>query len=770
MKRTLILILICFIVTIFVSCSGKDKNPPQEETTDIVTGLHDITRNGITCTVDYDTGMVKKVATGDVSLSLEGICIDVGFDGEYVFQQLGYMTFENANTWELPKIWARRKELPDGIEVAITEMTNGFDVDMRLEPLTVTYRYEMLDDALKLDAFFKVSVDTDANADKNNVTNADSDENQQDGNQQNENQPDVPHLINGVAFILKGIEDYKKVSSTFEFPGSTPGGRIGFANYSRYVVTATDYACPVVQLRDGDDFQNILFVNEHEKWSAGAYSNDEEQPCVVFLSATEAYIKAGEVVGVGSMYLPLTGRDGDPYLSVQEFWAQLSYHNPEDSVNDGPVYSCHPYGTMDTNYFNRWTLDEYAGQLADIADMGFKNVWLLPIFWHTGGNVYEPIDQAVINERYGGEEGAAAFIDQAHSLGLRVLFDLVPHGPRPVYEFAKVHDDWVSKDKEGNNQIEWECVSFDYNNQGYYDYTVSFINRYARELGLDGARIDCAMGGLSNWQPVSGLRASSSGLMGGVNITKAVKEGFVSGGITPILLPENFHPIPYYAQYTDIFYDMPLYRMMHNLNHKDISDAEYVKALSMWLDAEGKTSVKGQVKLRFLGNHDTVTWTFDAERPQTLYGVNKAKALWSALSFIDGVPFIYQGDEDPETYGLQGENLKRFFRDTFAARATYLPMGYGTTYIDSGSPVFAFLRHDEGGNDVKLVLVNLSEEENAFDIDGYVNNEYINKGNNKLPLEENGLWKVVYELYETRMADGIVVVPAYGVVIMGMGN
>jgi len=372
---------------------------------------------------------------------------------------------------------------------------------------------------------------------------------------------------------------------------------------------------------------------------------------------------------------------------------------------------------MDTGYFNKLTLQEYSQHLERIAAMGFKNIWLLPVFYHTGSNVYEPIDQGVIDARYGGEEGAAIFIEKAHKLGLRVMFDFVPHGPRPVYPFAKEHDDWISKKRDGSNQIEWECVSFDYNNPEYYRYNLELAAYYAGNLGLGGARIDCSMGGLSNWQPVEGYRPSSSGLAAGINVTRAIREGFIQSGKAPIILPENFHPNPAFASYTDVFYDMPLYRTMHNLHHAKITETEYVQTLQHWLEAERKTSVKGQVKLRFLGNHDTVSWTFDAQRAQSLYGVKKAKALWSILSLIDGIPYIYQGDEDPASYKLQGENLEEFFSRLFAARSQHLPDNYDISYIYTDTPVFAFTREDEDGKDCKLVLINLSENSNSFKLE-----------------------------------------------------
>ena len=367
---------------------------------------------------------------------------------------------------------------------------------------------------------------------------------------------------------------------------------------------------------------------------------------------------------------------------------------------------------MDTGYFNRLTLAEYAQTIDSVADMGFDAMWLLPVFAHSGDNVYEPTDQGIIDKRYGGEQEAAVFIDRAHTLGMKVLFDFVPHGPRPVYSFAKEHEDWVSKKKDGSLQIEWECVSMDYNNPDYAAYNQALAAYYAKDLGLDGARIDCSMGGLPNWDNAQGLRASAAGLQAGVTVVSSLREGFKEGGADVLLLPENFHPSPAYASVTDVFYDMPLYRCLYDLNQRGLSGREYAAAVTEFLNAEHQSSVSGQLKLRFLGNHDTVTWTFDAQRAQTLYGTEKAKALWMMLGWIDGVLYIYQGDEDPATYHLEGENLEAFFTDLIAAKREYLPNTLDTEYLQTGSAVFACRRFDE--NTSRLVLVNLSDAETTY--------------------------------------------------------
>ncbi len=643
--------------------------------------------DGISVVINKNTGMVTQISGADTSLSLEGVVVDAGLDEKYLFEQLGYKSLDSLATYELPLLWLKRKELPDYAVTSITAQTDGFTVAIGIEDYTVTYHYRISNQALSVDASLSTS-------------------------------SKEPVLVNGVAFLVRGIEGYSLSDTTFEFPGSTPDGRIPFSDSSHYRATVSDYSAPVVQIADASHYHNILFVNEVEKWTSGCYFDEAERPCAAFLSAAEGYISADSPMEIGTLYLPLPKTGEDAYASVSGFWSALGYHTPENSAADtlSAVYSGHPYGTMDTGYFNQLTLGEYAQSLQDIADMGFSAVWLLPVFQHTGDNVYEPIDQGLIDARYGGLEEARAYIEEAHAQNIKVLFDFVPHGPRPVYPFAKEHEDWVSKDQNGNNRIEWECVSFDYNHPEYYDYTIDLAKYYAETIDLDGARIDCSMGGLPNYFSAAGLRASASGLQGGVNIVKAIREGFAAGGKTPLLLPENFHPSPAYASCTDVFYDMPLYRCMYSLNHAGLSDAEYVSRLAHFLSVEQAVSVAGQKKLRFLGNHDTVTWTFDAERAQTLYGTGRAKALWMAIGWIDGVLYIYQGDEDPAAYHLEGENLTDFFTQLLSAKESFLPQDYATRYLDTQTPVFAFYRYDTESGDARLVLINLSDTTQSYSL------------------------------------------------------
>lgn len=680
MKRFFCLLLALFLVVGMTACADKK---PVFSDFEKDGELLKLTRGDITVTLDPASGMVKAVESSYDSVKMDGILIDPGIDGSQLFNQLGYKDLSGLATYEIPTFYPKMKDLPAYTVSTVAANEKGFSVVLTLDTYTITYNYTVFPSGIGLDAVLSTTGDA--------VT------------------------VNGVGFLVRGIEGYDLSKATYEFPGSTPAGKIAYSASTRYKATASDYCAPAVVLSDGSKSGSVLFVDKVEKWTTGSFFDKDEKPCVGFLAAVEGWLEREKPMEVGTLYIPLEKDGVSSYKTVSDFWTELGYHTPTDTTATKDlvaIYSAHPFGTMDTGYFNRWTLDQYAEKLDAIADMGFDAVWLLPVFSHTGSNVYEPIDQGVIDKRYGGIEAAKVFIDRAHALNMSVLFDFVPHGPRPQYSFAKEHDDWISKDINGNNRIEWECVSMDYNHPDYYAYNQALAKYYASEIGLDGARVDCSMGGLPNWYSAAGLRASAAGLNAGLAVVTALRDGFKEGGADVLMLPENFHPSPAYAPVTDVFYDMPLYRAIYNMKWKNYSETEYVSHLTQYLTAEHESSVAGQLKLRFLGNHDTVTWTFDAARAQKVYGTEKAKAMWKAISWIDGVMFIYQGDEDPATYHLEGENLESFFKELIAIKREYLPNTLDTEYIRTGSPIFGFYRFDD--TTTRLVLVNLSESAQTY--------------------------------------------------------
>lgn len=650
-----------------------------------------LTGKGINIELDKSTGQPICLQDRDMSVSKPEIYVDVGCDGKMEAGFLDFDCLDDKRTWELPIIRPIDGGDRSWTFTGCDERDGIARAAYRTKKLEITVTYGIRPGNICISAQLR------------NIT-------------------DKRQIINGAAFMIR--DNGANQTTAFEFPGNVPCGLFAFRDLKEGQIIETGLVNPVIHTNTERKNLNILFLDDQEKWGTGVYRRGKNQINFVNFAAVESYLEPDETLSCGNIYLQLIG-EHDPYLPVRELYESLGYMRPQNGVSDGVLYSCHPAGTMDSDfpYTSGYMGDdfpyhgsmyEYADELDRLKSMGIDHVWVLPIFEHLDRGVYSPTDQSVIDERYGGDEAVRYFCDRAHQLGMTVLFDYVPHGPQLGDPLAAKHMEWCSKKRDGEPQTEWECVSFDMANPDYQRYTKDMVRDHVRRFGIDGARIDCAMGGLSNWEPYDGNRPSNSNLNGGVAISRSIREAFVEEGKIPTVVPENFNPVPFYYPYTDLFYDMPLYRTLYELEKGGISPEEFAGSLTRWLNAELLTTPEGYHKMRFLGNHDTVSWVFFKTRAPKVYGVDKAKALWALISLIDGVPMLYQGDEDPKLYNGEGPELREFFSGLFGARKKYLGNKYSMEYEFTGTSVIAFNRSYNGSN--KKILINMSPDRAAYHI------------------------------------------------------
>ena len=513
--------------------------------------------------------------------------------------------------------------------------------------------------------------------------------------------------LNGFTFdaVLDNVE-----GARFRFPANVPHGSFCASELEELTtVQAGLVNFAVVYDSLSGPLLSILFIDEEEKWGTGIWRQANEIH-TAFCAHMEANIGPGETIEVGTMYIKPCIKGVSQLNDIRGFVEQLGFMpTTGGSETSGLMYSCHPYGTMDAGFKSlNEDLFKFAERLPGLLSMGVNYLWLLPVFDHNEDGVYHSNDQDIIDKRYGGEEAARFFGEKAKELGITLMYDYVPHGPHPSHPLALGNPDWCSKKRDGTQHIEWNCVSMDYNHHGYLEYTKNLATGHARRFNVSGARIDCAMGGLSNWQPLPGKRPSSSSVSAGVKISKAIRDGFLQEGLKPLCLPENFNPIPPYYPVTDVFYGFNLYRVFCEIEPLFKPDpAKYASSLMAWLKDESELMPEGMGKLRFLGNHDTVSWVWQKRRATEIYGTEGAKAMWALIALIDGTPMIYQGDEDPKLYNNpSGPNLVDFFTELFEARKKVAPLK-GTEYIETGTPIFAFTR---GGKYLALINLGGSEE------------------------------------------------------------
>ncbi len=638
----------------------------------------------ISCQFD-EAGRLIYIGHDNLTLPFSGLGFDFGCEEKMAIGLLEYESMLEFRTWNLPDIRPTGKRF-DRIPLSVETSERSLIAHYRLAQTDVDVVYTLCDRCLKADIrILNTCEDT--------------------------------LYLNGCAFVL-GLSATAGV--TFDFPGNAPISHYTASELSEREVIQTGLVNFAVHTQLPGGSLNVLFIDDTEKWGCGVYREADETK-YVYNAALEIDLHPGEICKVGTLYmLPTTLDEGNPYLKIRALVDELGYRATTQGIHDGVMYSCHPAGTMDAGFPRKDDLFRYAQGLPMLKKMGIDHVWLLPVFEHNENGVYHSNDQSVIDKRYGGEDGCRYFCDKAHDLGMTILFDYVPHGPAPQFPVATENPTWPSKRRDGSLQDEWSCVSMDYNHPGYQEYTTKLVHDHVARFGVDGARIDCAMGGLSNWRPYANNRPSGNSVLAGVHITQAIRNGFLRGGKQSFILPENFNLIPNYYACTDLFYGMNLYRAFVELEHYLKDDpATYVSLLTDFLEREAWVTPSELHKLRFLGNHDTVSWVWQSARAVDCYGTGGAKALWAVISLIDGVPMLYQGDENPAIYGHEGENLTAFFTKLFADRKQHLPAGNLTNYLHTGTPVMAFVRQPQQttasryanrGKDSVLVLVNLSGE------------------------------------------------------------
>ncbi len=635
--------------------------------------------NGIKCEFD-ESGSLLRILRGEREIPFAGLRFDIGCNEKNLTNLLEYDSLLENQTWDLPKI----RPVPGGYRAPaareVRREEGSLTVTYDLFPLAFSLEYRISGDALAVTAVV-------------------------------ENKSDAAAYLNTLTLDAP-VPAAKDVS--FDFPCNTPASVCSTNSLEPWEAVSSGLINFAVHSKTSQYEWNALFIDEVEKWGCGVFHDGWLTHCV-YTAHLEADLEPGKTLSCGTLYLQPV--EGNPYLQIRNFVESLGYRPAPDGIRSGVMYSCHPSGTLDSDFPLRQDLYAYAGYLETLRNMGIDHVWLLPIFDHGKENVYHSTDQAVIDARYGGDEATKYYVDEAHRLGMTVLFDYVPHGPSADHPLAKNHPDWCSKRRDGSLHNEWDCVSMDYNHPDYQEYTTNLVYDHVKRFGVDGARIDCAMGGLSNWRPYNGNRPSADSVQAGVNITEAIREGFLKGGKKPLNMPENFNPIPPYYHCTDVFYGMNLYRAFVELEPLLKSDpAEYAAKLTRWLEVEKLTTPEHYTKMRFLGNHDTVSWVWQSKRAVDSYGEGGAKALWAVISLIDGIPMLYQGDEDPSIYLAKGPKLTDFFTRLFHDRKEYLGESDVTEYLYTKSPLMAFLRREKKD---RLVLVNLSGEAQSFSTEAY---------------------------------------------------
>ena len=157
------------------------------------------------------------------------------------------------------------------------------------------------------------------------------------------------------------------------------------------------------------------------------------------------------------------------------------------------------------------TIKAAASRLEHVAALGVDIIYLSPFFeadddmdrsawseWQIRSgmnnpkNPYRICDYFKIDPEYGDEADLKEFVDKAHRLGLKVIFDLVYMHCGPS-KFVKEHPTFVQRDENGKIiSSRYKFPYLDYNNPELREYMWSNMMYWVERFDVDGYRCDVA--------------------------------------------------------------------------------------------------------------------------------------------------------------------------------------------------------------------------------------------------------------------------------------
>lgn len=307
---------------------------------------------------------------------------------------------------------------------------------------------------------------------------------------------------------------------------------------------------------------------------------------------------------------------------------------PPEWFAKGSIYQINP-----RTFSREGTLRAIIEALPELAELGFKVVYLCPIFeeddsadpafWssrqkksNTGNpkNPYRINNFFKIDPEYGSADDLRELISKSHELDMRVMLDLVYLHTGPNSPILKTHPEFACQDKNGKIKCsEWNFPHLDFNCGGLKEYLWSNMVYYISEFDADGFRCD------------SGDQVPLDFWEEGKRRIRLVKPDAV-------MLNEGSR-WNYLLQAFDATYCFDWHETLYGI----FSGKYTAEKLREGHESVALKAPYGMTAVRDIDNHDTVTdWSVRTELAAGHDGMEMIEVI---NYLIDGIPMVYAGNE-----------------------------------------------------------------------------------------------------------------------------
>ncbi len=237
-------------------------------------------------------------------------------------------------------------------------------------------------------------------------------------------------------------------------------------------------------------------------------------------------------------------------------------------------------------------------------------------------NPYRQKDFFAVDPEYGTAADLKAFVDEAHRLGMRVLFDLVYFHCGPTAAFLKDHPDFIVRNPDGSPRLgDWAFPEMDISKRSVRDYLHGNMVYLLETFGADGFRCDVAdMLPVDFWE--EGYRRCKAVRPDVIMMCEGLKG---DDQITAFDLSYGF-----YTQWTMVEF---------------LKGAQPASMLETAWRAQRRDFPKDFHWMRCFENHDFANLNPGEKRKEKLYGHALNAAMIATCFLLDGVPMLYNGQE-----------------------------------------------------------------------------------------------------------------------------
>ena len=316
------------------------------------------------------------------------------------------------------------------------------------------------------------------------------------------------------------------------------------------------------------------------------------------------------------------------------------------------------YQILPQHFTQEGTLKKAEELIPHIKSLGVDIIYLCPVFvsdddmnregWskrqkasglNNPRNPYRMKDYFNVDSRFGTNQDLKDYIATAHSYGMKVILDLVYFHCGPTAVFIKDNPDFLVRDEKGNvKNGRWNFPQLNFDNPKLREYLVKNMVYFIKDYDADGYRTDVEPAVPADFwrQAYAEIKKLKSDVI-------MIAEGERADAQVDVYDANYSFKWEYYTM--DVF-----------SGKKPASELR-----SVW-EMQDKKFATGSRLLRALDNHDTASDCCQPEKGGARYEVqygNRGMDAIQVMNFtIDGIPFIYNGNEfaDDAPFSMFGDN------------------------------------------------------------------------------------------------------------------